>query len=225
MSRDHLRFIFYWLFHLLTKTEASGLENIPAQGGCILATNHMSRIDAALIYLLANRDDLTGLVADKYQKYPLFRWIVEAVDGIWINREEADLGALREARSYLQAGGALGIAPEGTRSRDGQLLPAKTGVAYLADKAAVPVVPIAISGTEDAMRQLLRLRRPHLKVSVAKPLLFPPVDRQARDNALQKNTDEIMCQIAAMLPPQYHGAYANHPRLRQLTHPAQAGMS
>jgi 1-acyl-sn-glycerol-3-phosphate acyltransferase len=173
----------------------------------------MSRLDPPLVYILIKREDLTGLAADKYKNNPLFSWLINSVNGIWLNREEADFGALREAINHLRTGGALGIAPEGTRSRVGSLIPAKTGVAYLADKAHVPIVPIAISGTEDAVRQLLRFRRPPLRVQFGEPFRLPPVDRQDRDGSLNRNTDEIMCRIAVMLPLQYRGAYTNHPRI------------
>jgi len=213
MTKIILRAVLRFLYKLLTRMEVIGLENVPDTGGCILAVNHMSRLDPPLVYIFIKREDLTGLAADKYKKNPLFSLIINSVNGIWLNREEADFRALREALNHLLAGGALGIAPEGTRSRVGSLLPAKTGVAYLANKAHVPIVPIAISGTEDAVRQLLRFRRPRFRVQFGELFLLPPIDRQDRDGSLQRNTDEIMCRIAAMLPLQYRGAYSDHPRL------------
>ncbi len=192
------------------------MEYIPTQGACILAVNHLGRLDPPLVFAMLDRDDVTSLVADKYLHYPFFRWIVNAVNGIWINRDEADISALRAARNFLKSGGVLGIAPEGTRSRTGALITAKTGVAYLAEKTGVPIVPVAISGTEKAIQELSRLRRPTLRIQFGKPLHFPPLDRGDRSQALQRNTDEIMCQIAVMLPLQYRGVYADHPRLKEL---------
>jgi 1-acyl-sn-glycerol-3-phosphate acyltransferase len=110
----------------------------------------------------------------------------------------------------------LGIAPEGTRSNTRALIPAKTGVAYLADKAKVAVLPTAIYGTDNAVYEVLRLRRPKMTIHFDKPFMLHPVDRSHRDEALQRNTDEIMCRIAALLPPAYWGAYAAHPRLKEL---------
>jgi len=216
MLRALLRSIVRFLFALLSRLEVHGLENIPISGGAILAANHLGRLDAALIFILVKRTDVTGLVADKYKKYPFFRWLVEAVKGIWLNRESADLGALREASEYLEQGGLLGIAPEGTRSRTGALMRAKTGVAYLAERAGASIVPIAITGTEKAFHELYRLRRPLLVVRFGVPFTLPPLERGNRSAGLQRNTDEIMCQIAAMLPEAYRGAYAGHPRLQEL---------
>lgn len=214
--RKILRFILQILFKLLTRVEVSGLENLPERGGCIVAVNHLSRLDPPLLFILINRPDLTALAADKYKRYPFFRELINAVNGIWIHREDADFRALKAARDYLAQGGMLGIAPEGTRSKTGGLLPGKPGVAYLADKAGVPVVPVAIYGTEGAIYKVFLLKRPKLTVRIGKPIHFAPIPRQDRERALQQNTDEIMCQIAAMLPPQYRGVYADHPRLKEI---------
>jgi 1-acyl-sn-glycerol-3-phosphate acyltransferase len=144
------------------------------------------------------------------------RWLINCVSGIWINREAADLGALREALNYLRQGSMLGIAPEGTRSRSGALMEAKTGVAYLADKSGVPILPIAIWGTQGALPRILRLARPRLYVHFGATFTLPALDRKDREGSMQRNTDEIMCRIAAMLPAEYWGAYADHPRLKEL---------
>jgi 1-acyl-sn-glycerol-3-phosphate acyltransferase len=214
--RKILHGVMRFLFAILTRVNAQGLENIPRQGAAILAANHQGIVDAAMLFALLKRTDATGLVADKYQKNAFMRWLINSVHGIWINRESADLGALREALDYLRQGGMLGIAPEGTRSHSGVLMQAKTGVAYLADKSGVPIVPIAIWGSQGALAKAFRLTRPRLYVRVGKPFTLPAVDRKDREAGLQRNTDEIMCRIAAMLPDEYWGAYADHPRLQEL---------
>ena len=211
-----LRSVVQFLFAVLARVEVEGLENVPQQGGGILAANHLGRLDSPLVLIVVRRDNLTGLVAEKYQNKPFFRWLVNQVGGIWINRQQADFRALREAREYLQNGGMLGIAPEGTRSTTGALMPAKTGVAYLADKADVPIIPVGITGTEKTFHELYRLRRPHLKVRFGRPFKLPPLRRDDRSGSLKQNTDEIMCQIAILLPPAYRGVYAGHPRLQEL---------
>jgi 1-acyl-sn-glycerol-3-phosphate acyltransferase len=221
LSRDLLRQVMRGLFKILTRVRVDGLGNVPDEGGCIIAVNHFSRLDPPLVYVLLKRKDVTGLATDKYQSYPLIRWVINTVDGIWINREDADFGALREARNFLQAGGVLGIAPEGTRSSTGGLLPAKTGVAFLAEKTRVPIVPVAIYGTENAVRQMLLLLRPVVHVRFGPPFVLPPIERNERDEALRRNTDEIMCRIAVMLPPEYRGVYATHPRLQELLNSRQ----
>jgi 1-acyl-sn-glycerol-3-phosphate acyltransferase len=216
MLRSTLRTLVRPLFWLLTRVTACGVEHIPAQGGCILATNHLSRFDIPLIYIQIERDDLSALVAKKYLRYPGIRWLVDQIEGIWIDRQAADIAAVRAARDYVQGGGMLGIAPEGTRSPDHSLLPAKPGVAFLAAKVGAPIVPVAVSGTEKIVPSWRRLQRPRLTVRFGEPFTLPPLDRRAREASLQRNTDEIMCRIAALLPPEYRGTYQDHPRVAEL---------
>ena len=216
MKRKIITWIIKQLMLLFTRRDVSGAENIPSSGGAILAPNHLSMLDAPLIVISIQRQDITAMAADKHRKNPFLRWLIEAMDGIWLNREEADAQAIRSALDYLKRGHVLGIAPEGTRSRSGVLLEGKNGVAYLADKAGVPVIPVAVWGTETGFAEVKRLRRPTLHLRVGKPLTFPPVERREREAALQRNTDELMCQIAAMLPEKYHGAYTGHPRIAEI---------
>lgn len=204
------------IFRLLSRIEVIGLENVPDRGAVILAVNHMSRIDPALVVVIMKRKDISALVADTYQKFLPLRWLVDLMGGIWIHRESADPHALRQALDFLAAGGLLGVAPEGTRSRTGAVIQGHTGVAYLADKANVPIIPAAVSGSERAFWELVRFRRPKLRLVFGRPFRLPPIERKNRDQMLQKNTDEVMCQIAALLPAQYWGAYRDHPRLKEL---------
>ncbi len=216
MQRTTLRSIVRVLFKHLSHLEVVGLDNLPADSSYILAVNHLGRLDAPLVFSLVERERLSALVADKYQSSPFFRWIVNQVNGIWINRDEADIRALKAARDYLNAGGVLGIAPEGTRSQTGKLQEAKTGVAYLADKANVPVIPVGICGTQMALTELLKFRRPKIRIVFGEPLKLEPINRSTRAANLQRNSDEIMCRIAALLPSEYHGVYQDHPRLQAL---------
>jgi 1-acyl-sn-glycerol-3-phosphate acyltransferase len=120
----------------------------------------------------------------------------------------------------MKNGEVLVITPEGTRSKVGYLIEGKSGVSYLAAKLDYPLVPVAISGSFDSIffGQLKHLRRPHVIVRIGPPFSLPPLPTEAksRDEALKADTDEIMCRIAALLPPEQHGFYAGHPRLKEL---------
>jgi 1-acyl-sn-glycerol-3-phosphate acyltransferase len=211
------RLVFSIFFRLLARLKVEDKDNLPKEGGYLLATNHLSILDAPLVYVALDRYDLTALVAKKHQKNPVMRWIINIVGGIWLNREEADSRALRSAQTHLKNGGVLGIAPEGTRSPNHALLPAKTGVAYIADRSKVPIVPTAIIGSERAVPKMLTLKRPQITIRFGKPFQLPPLNRKTRYQDLQTNTDEIMSRIACLLPPKYQGVYADHPRVLELT--------
>jgi 1-acyl-sn-glycerol-3-phosphate acyltransferase len=214
--RAFLRSIFRFLFWLLTNTNITGMENIPESGASILTINHLGILDAPLVFILLERNDATGLVGLTHQKNLILRWLVNLMDGIWIDRENPDVQALKEARSYLKKGWILGIAPEGTRSDTHALIEGKPGVAFLADKIQAVIVPIGISGTEGGLRRMFSFQKPKFNVSVGEPFRLAPLDRKNRDASLQQNTDEIMCRIAALLPPRYRGVYTRHPRLKEL---------
>lgn len=206
-----IRFIFRFILHLIARVELHDFDKIPAAGGCIVVSNHLGRLDAMLGMILTDRDDVIMMVAEKYQEYPFWRWVVRKLDAIWLNRNETDFRALRLVYKRLQAGGIAAIAPEGTRSPTAALQPGKPGAAYLAAKTGVPVVPIAITGTQDHVvyQRLRRLQRLHIVIRAGDPFTLPPIPRKQRNEYLRRSTDEIMYRIAALLPPPYRGVYSN----------------
>jgi 1-acyl-sn-glycerol-3-phosphate acyltransferase len=213
-----LRFISRLILKIIAKVELEGLENVPSSGGAIVVTNHIGRLDAMLGVVLADREDIIMMVAQKYEKNLFWRFMVKNLDALWLNRDEADFHTLRIVQKRLKAGGLLGMAPEGTRSKTESLTYGKPGAAYLADKSQVPIIPIGLTGTEDRLvkANFKRLRRIRIHAKIGKPIMLPPVGRQTRDEDLQKNTEEIMCHIAALIPPSYRGVYADYPRVQQL---------
>jgi len=218
MSYKSTRFLVRMIIPLIAHIEASGLENMPTTGACIAVSNHLGRVDALMPYRFSDRTDLTMLIAEKYYANPIFRWLGKQLDGVFIDRFNADVGALREIFNRLKRGGMLVMAPEGTRSPTEGLIEGKPGTGYLAVKAGVPIVPVGITGTEDRLvkQQLSHFRRIRIKARVGKPFTLPPFDNKNRDAAIQKATEEIMCQIAALIPPHNRGIYADHPRLAEL---------
>jgi 1-acyl-sn-glycerol-3-phosphate acyltransferase len=157
-------------------------------------------------------------LGEKWEKQAWIRFLARELNFLFVDRYNPDLKALRKMINLMEAGNSLVIAPEGTRSRSGGLLPGRPGVAYLAARSGFPVVPVAITGTEDQVlwANLKRLRRSKITLRAGKPFTLPPLPRENREAVLQAYTDEVMCQIAAILPERYRGVYAEHPRLREL---------
>jgi 1-acyl-sn-glycerol-3-phosphate acyltransferase len=189
MTRDELQAWIRRLIRLLTTTRFEGVENIPPEGGVLIATNHMSRLDIPLLFVNPVRHDITALVANKYLKYPLFRWFTEVAGGVWLDRDEADFAAFRETAKLLKSGRAVGIAPEGTRSSIGELLEGKPGTVLLADRTGVPIVPVGIAGTEDAFLKIATFRRPKLIATFGPAIHFPPLERATREQQLKEYSD------------------------------------
>ncbi len=213
-----LRTIIRLLFNLIAHVEVTGYENLPAEGNFVIATNHLGIVDAPLAFYALDRWDLFVLIGEKWEKNSFLRWLGKYFNFIYIDRFNPDIKALRKVMTLMDEGNNLVIAPEGTRSRTGALIEGKPGVSYLATRLGQPIVPVAISGTEDKVifGNLKRLRRSHINLTAGIPFTLPPLPRKNREAALKQYTDEIMCRIAAMLPEKYWGAYKEHPRLKEL---------
>ena len=217
MKYKTLRSIVRFVMNVIADIEVVGMEKLP-KGNVIVAANHLGRLDTAVLLYLLDREDIIMAVAEKYKDHPLFGAIGRAVDAVWLNRFEADFAALREILARMQKGGLFVIAPEGTRSKTASMQEGKMGVAFLASKSGYPVLPVALTGTEDSgiVSNLKRFRRSKIKV-VASELLYIEIPKgKGREQAMREATDEIMCQIGALLPESYRGFYSDHPRLKEL---------
>jgi 1-acyl-sn-glycerol-3-phosphate acyltransferase len=197
----------------MLRLRVEGLDNIPRTGPCLLVFNQMSVLDTPLVSVIVPRADVTGLVARDYRRNPLYRVMVECGGGLWIRRRTADRGALRAALAALAQGWVVGISPEGRRSPAAALVEGRPGPAFLARRSRAPIVPVAIADTENVAAELRHLRRPAVTIRVGEPFRLPACTGARTKERMKDDTDRIMCRIAALLPPRYHGAYAAHPLL------------
>jgi 1-acyl-sn-glycerol-3-phosphate acyltransferase len=216
--RNFVRGLIRFVFNRIARFEIRGYENVPESGAFVIAVNHIGIIDIAMFHYVFDRFDMFIPVGEKWEKNSFVRWLARNLNFLFVDRFNPDLKALRKMIALMDAGNSLVIAPEGTRSKTGALLEGKPGVAYLAARSGLPVVPVAITGTEDRviLANIKRLRKSPVTLTAGKPFTLPPIPRENRDEALQTYTDEIMCQIAILLPERYRGVYAEHPRLKAL---------
>jgi 1-acyl-sn-glycerol-3-phosphate acyltransferase len=217
MRYSTLRSIVRFIMKLITTIEVQGLEKLPT-GNVIIASNHLGRLDTAVLLCIIDREDIIMPVAEKYKDHPLYGAIGRAANAIWLNRFEADYSALRQILERMKLGGMLVIAPEGTRSKIEALQEGKMGAAFLAAKSGYPVMPVGLTGTEDRgiLQNLKRLRRSKITVTACDVMQVQLPSGKGREEAMRTATDEIMCRIAAALPEKYRGVYADHPRLKEL---------
>lgn len=217
MKYKTLRSIVRLVMRLIADIEINGREKMP-EGNFIAAANHLGRLDTAVLLCIMDREDIIMAIAEKYKNHPLFGAIGRAANGIWLNRFEADYSALRQILERMKQGGLLVIAPEGTRSKTEALQEGKMGVAFLANKSGYPVLPVAVTGTEDRaiVENLKRFRRSKITVTAGDHFYIEIPKGKGREEAMRKATDEIMCRIGIMLPEKYRGVYAEHPRLKEL---------
>jgi 1-acyl-sn-glycerol-3-phosphate acyltransferase len=213
---ERMRKTFSLMLHLLGRVEAYGLENVP-EGGVIMSPNHLSWFDPPLIFIHFPHRKVTVFNADTYRKNPFFSYIMTGVDLIWVARGATSPSTIKYGIRALKGGSMLGVAPEGTRSKTRALQQGKTGAVYLAYAAGVPLVPIAITNTDKIASSLKRFKRTTMTVTFGKPMVFGgPGQKRPDAEQLEADTLEVMCRIAAMLPPEYRGVYAHEPRVQEL---------
>jgi 1-acyl-sn-glycerol-3-phosphate acyltransferase len=128
---------------------------------------------------------------------------------IFVNRGEVDRKALRQALAVLEGGGVLGLAPEGTRSKTGAMQQGRSGAAYMAYRTGVKLLPIVATGQENVFPSLWRLRRARVLVVFGPAFEPPPVEGKASAAQVHAFAEEIMYRLAAILPPEYRGVYAD----------------
>lgn len=201
---------------LLVRIRVYGRENIPVHGPYVVALNHMSAADTPILLLSFPVVEWRFFAGEKWRSHPIYGPIMAWLGAIYINRGEVDRRALREALAALQAGKVFGLAPEGSRSKEGMLKPAKEGAAYLASRANVPILPVGLANSDRLFANARRLRPTTIEVYVGEPFILPDVGGRARGPELDAYTHLIMVKIAALLPERYHGAYKDSPALAAL---------
>ncbi len=218
-----LRFCSRKILPLIADIEVRGdVSKLPKEGGYMLAANHLGRLDSLVVYYVLDNDDLIHPLTDKYKKYWWGRMAGKIFNVTWLTRGEADMSAIKEFISRLKKGAVMIIAPEGTRSKTASLLKAEPGAIYIASTAKVGIIPVALTGTEDAdvITRLKRFQRLKLTISTDAEIYYPPDIRAAkgaeRDALLRESIDEVFCRIAALLPESYRGYYKDFPRTKEL---------
>lgn len=192
-----------------------GEENIPAKGGVILASNHISAVDTLVLPSLMKRHLTFPAKAELFKggRGPMSEvvaWAIKAVDQVPLDRSggKASMDGLGPILQVLLDGGAAGIYPEGTRSPDGRLYKGKTGVARLALAAGVPVCPVAMVDSEVVSKKLGIPWADHPLVRVGKPLDYSRFAGRGDDRrVLRWVTDDIMAHIQELSGQTYVDAY------------------
>jgi 1-acyl-sn-glycerol-3-phosphate acyltransferase len=219
MSYSIVMFLLRVILRLISRVTIYGGEHIPPDDTSYVGvSNHIGRLDPAFVYYMVDRKDIIMLVAEKYKEHTWSRILAEAVNGIFVDRYNADLNAMREILRRVKKGGVVVVAPEGTRSPNCSLIQGWDGASYIAAKSGLPIVPVGVTGSGDkeVVERLKHFKRLNLVVYVGPQFRLPPLESKNRNEQLASYTDEIMCRIAAELPESYRGIYADHPRLHEL---------
>jgi 1-acyl-sn-glycerol-3-phosphate acyltransferase len=201
---------------LLARLQVQGRENIPERGPYIVVLNHTSVADTPLLLIAFPVMKWRFFAVEKWRSHPIYGPIMGWLGAIYIKRGEADRSTLKEAMKALETGVAFGLAPEGTRSRSGQMMKAKDGAAYLASRFEAPLLPVGLVNSDVLFANAKQLKRTRLEVRIGKPFMLPRFGRRLKAQDLAACTHLIMIQIAALLPTRYHGYYGGSPALSAL---------
>lgn len=191
------------------KVSVEGIENFPKQGPTLLVINHLGDSDLpAMISVLPTTPDALGKI--ELYDVPILGRLMDWYGIIWLHRGRPDKRALRAALDGLVEGRILGIAPEGRYSLTGALEEGTGGAAFLAYKSDSPILPIAITGTENekVYGNMKKLRRTPVHVKVGKMFRLSEQISDRKD-AVPEGTRLIMQSLAALLPEEYRGAYSS----------------
>ncbi len=196
-----LRAVARFIFFLLLNVKIEGRQHVPPNGPYIIASNHLNWTDVPLVPCYLSSQVI--YIAKEELFFGRMGWLVRFLGAIPVKRGEADRQLLRACDDLLKRGRILTIFPEGHRSETRQMIPANAGVGMIALRAGVPVVPVAVCGSEHALKRF----RPRITITYGEPLVLRPKGAKITKDDITSSTETIMRRIAEKLPPAYRGVY------------------
>lgn len=189
---DFFKLIILIIVKLVFCLEITGQNNIPKNGGAIIASNHISLLDPPVIGCSIPRY-VHFMAKEELFKYPVFNWIITQLKAFPVRRGMPDRTAIRTAINLLESGEIVGLFPEGTRSKNGVLGNPEPGLAMIAVKTGSPIIPAAVIGTGDFSKKFL----PKFKVKFGKPIA---VEKGKTDKeSLERISQSLMREIARLI--------------------------
>jgi 1-acyl-sn-glycerol-3-phosphate acyltransferase len=187
--------------HLGFRLRVCGRENLIEEGPAILASNHVSYLDPPLV-AVSCRNEIHFLARKTLFEKPVLGPLIANLNAFPVDRDRGDVAAVRAVLQLLKSGKRVLVFPEGTRSRDGNLQPARAGVGLIIAKSLAPVVPIRIFGSYAALPRSGGIRFVQIAVVVGRPLLFTKQDVGTGERSVyQELSDRVMAAITALEKP------------------------
>lgn len=209
MRKQIVQGIIRFLLFCLCKIDRSELKAVPLTGPMILVGNHINFLDAPIAATCLYPRTVITMVKKETFENPLFRFLFNTWGSIPVHRGAADFQALRQAAQALAQGSFFAISPEGTRTKDARLIQGNPGVVLVALKSPAPILPIAQLGAENFRQNFRRLKRTPITIKVGRPFIIQPSGPFPNKEERQQIVDEIMYQLARLMPEQCRGYYAD----------------
>jgi 1-acyl-sn-glycerol-3-phosphate acyltransferase len=202
-------FVQRLLVDIPCKVDASEFKRVPARGPLIAVANHIGALEVPMMLSYLHPRPITGMAKIEAWRNPIFNILYTIYRAVPVRRGEADTSALKGCMDMLSQGAIMAVSPEGTRSHSGKLQQGHAGVVLLAVKSGAPIIPFGHYGGENIWKNLRRLRRTPVKLRVGDPFSIDLHGERLNKDLSQRIADEIMYQIAALLPPFYRGLYSD----------------
>jgi len=196
-----IRVILHIIFFITMRIRLRGRYNLPRKGPYIIAANHLSWLDIPLVPTFVPQKVI--FMAKEELFHGKVGWLVRFLGAFPVKRGEGDRQAIRAADEQLKQNKIFMIFPEGTRSKTCTMAKGNPGLGMIALRAGVPVVPVAIWGSEHGLKKF----GAPITISYGEPLILKPKGTKITREDIQEGTDEVMKRIAAMLPARYRGVY------------------
>ncbi|MGH0052036.1 MAG: lysophospholipid acyltransferase family protein [Sphaerochaetaceae bacterium] len=198
-------------FRVCFKIDRSELQKVPLDGPLLMMVNHTSNLEGPMLYAFLQPRKLHALAKQELWNSRFMAYLMETWKSIPVDRQNMGRATMDACFKVLDQKHILAIAPEGTRSKDGNLQQGKGGVAFIAHKKNAPMVPVAVMGFERTKEHMRRLRRTPISIKVGEP--FEIIQKGGRLDAetREKLGDEIMLRLATLMPLEKRGYYQNHP--------------
>jgi 1-acyl-sn-glycerol-3-phosphate acyltransferase len=194
---------------ILCRIDAPDIHKVPQKGPLIVISNHTGQIEVAVFFGQLVPRPITGWAKMEAWDNAFLNWLFNLWGLIPVRRGEGDTSALRKAIKALEDGYIFGIAPEGTRNKTGRLKRALPGAVMLALHSGAPILPVVHWGGENFLKNLARFKRTDFHIRVGEPFKLDLEGIKVNREIRQQIADEMMLRIAALLPQEYHGEYAN----------------
>jgi 1-acyl-sn-glycerol-3-phosphate acyltransferase len=202
------------VFGLTCRIDNTQLSRLPKKGPAILIINHVNFLEVPVMYMLLQDWQVVALVKKETWQNFTMRMLFDPSKMVPVQRGEADRTALRLAQQSLEAGNILAISPEGTRD-NGHLKKGHPGVSLIAQRAKVPIWPLVLFGGEHYWQNLPRFKRTDFHIVVGHPFYVDSQGQALSQDVVREMTDEIMYQLAALLPGSYRGLYSELEKAHQ----------
>lgn len=194
---------------VLCRIDANEMKKIPANGPLIVYANHTGSVEAPILYTQLAPRAVTGIAKVESWDNWLINWVFTLWNIIPIRRGQTDMDATRAALDALGKNNILGISPEGTRNKTGALLRAKPGIVMLATHSKAPLQAVAHWGGENFKQNIKQLKRTDFHLRVGPVFYLDAHGQRMTKEIRQQMADEMMYQLAKLLPPEYRGEYAD----------------